>query len=626
MCGIAGFVGKRDQDIIRLMTTALAHRGPDGDSSWLDPEHPVTLGHRRLSIIDIAGGSQPMIDSDHRAVIVFNGEIYNHRTIRRRLETLGHHFKSSHSDTEVLLIGYLEWGERIVDELDGMFAFALFDRQKRRLILGRDRFGEKPLYYAETPDGLVFASELTAVIAHPAVGREISALAIMKFFAHGFFPAHWTPYRAVRKLRAGHIMCYDLAARQLQISTYWSYRIQPNSEPKGTIAEWGEEIVSLLKQSVADRMLEADVPVGIFLSGGIDSGAVLSLAAAALPTQELNAFNIAFREKSFDESAYARIMAKHVGVNLHTDTCDLTAATGIIADILPRLDEPTGDGSIVPTFMLSRFARQSVKVALGGDGGDELFAGYDPFRVLSKAALYHRWMTRPLHAAISHAAAVLPPSDVNLGFQFKLNRGLRGLRFRPALWNPVWLSALGPKEIEELFATQINPEDLYSEAIELWDQSHSTSLLDRSMEFYGNMYLTDGVLQKSDRASMLNSLELRAPFLANNLVDYVCRLPSSVKLKAGQGKWLLRTALRRHLPKEIIMRPKKGFGMPISAWIRDLAQPAANPNLPFRDDYLRGLWIQHRERKIDQRSALWCWLSLSAALDRTTNIRHGLQC
>ncbi|MHB1205254.1 MAG: asparagine synthetase B family protein, partial [Rhodospirillaceae bacterium] len=355
--------------------------------------------------------------------------------------------------------------------------------------------------------------------------------------------------------------------------------------------------------------LQADVPVGIFLSGGVDSSAVLSYAADSRPAPDLKTFAIGFREASFDESSHAAEVAAHIGATHHLEICDLEAVRDQLPSVLDAVGEPIGDSSILPTALLSAFARKHVTVALTGDGGDELFAGYDPFKVLGRAALYDALVPGPVHAAVKAVAARLPVSEHNMSFDFVLNRGLKGLKHPDKLWNPLWLAPLQPDEVADLFAAPVAAEELYSEAIAAWDACPSPHRVDRVLDFYTRFYLTDGILTKADRASMAVSLEARAPFLDNHVVDFVRRLPWQVKLHGGTTKWILKRALAKRLPAGVLTRPKKGFGIPLARWLRNWQPPQETVPYLDRASLLRR-WDIHRAKKSDERLALWCWMAL----------------
>lgn len=617
MCGIVGFVGgPSGATILAEMLSTLAHRGPDGEGHYIDRAAELHLGQRRLAVIDIPGGEQPMWNEDRSVCVVFNGEIYNHRDLRSELEALGHAFRSDHSDTEVLVHGFEQWGENLPAKLNGMFAFAIYDQNRKVLFLSRDRFGEKPLFYTNTPGFFSFASELTTLLTHPRVSSDPDKRALQKFYAHAFFPAPHTPFRAIRKLPAGHSLVYDLRGGVSRIERYWRFMIEPAVHvPVDAERRWTHELRDLLSAAVK-RRLESDVPLGILLSGGIDSSAVVACAAMHRPAESIDTFSIGFSEPSFDESAQARRVAEHLRSRHHTEMCVLSEAQAEIPRLLSRIDEPVGDSSILPTHHVCRFARRFVTVALSGDGGDELFAGYDPLSALGPSTWYRRLVPQPVHSLIKAGASLLPLQDRNMSFDFKVRRWLRGMRFPPALWNPVWLAALAPEEIGLLFGERVDVEDLYSEALETWHQAASPHLVDRTLEFYTNFYLQDGILVKTDRASMLESLELRAPFLDNDLVEFARRLPHDFKLRNGERKFLLKRALENHLPQETLRQPKKGFGIPLAKWLRELPQPQHFAT-PFVDPaFLEQSWALHRSRQADYRHLLWCTLTLEARFTR----------
>ncbi|HZR01991.1 MAG TPA: asparagine synthase (glutamine-hydrolyzing), partial [Burkholderiales bacterium] len=551
------------------MDDAIAHRGPDDEGVWFDATANVYLGHRRLSIVDVEGGHQPMWTADGALGIIFNGEIYNHLDLRRELVALGHAFVTDHSDTEVLLHAYRAWGPAFVQRLNGMWAFALYDRVRRRVFLSRDRFGKKPLYYTLAGDTLIFASELSAMRAHPRTPTRLSTRGVRKYFAYGYIPAPMSIIDGVLKLPGGHSLTFDLATRKISIDKYWDFRIEPfESIPRDPEREWGEHLVELLSAAVKRRLM-SDVPLGFFLSGGVDSSSVTALATRHVDADRVNTFSIGFEEASFDESAYARRVALLLQTRHHPEMLSMQRARGLLPDIVARLDEPMGDSSLLPTYLLSQHTRKHVTVALGGDGADELFAGYDPFRALAAADVYRKLMPRPVHHAIHMIMARLPVSHVNMSFDFRVKRTLRGLSYPPQYWLPVWMSPLDPQELPQLFGEPVDLEDLYSEAIEQWDACRDLGLVDKALQFYTKLYLQDDILVKVDRASMMHSLEVRAPYLDIELVDFVRRLPHQYKYRNGTTKYLLKKALEPILPRDILYRSKRGFGVPIGAWFRD---------------------------------------------------------
>ena len=611
MCGIAGFVGPGNEQHLKAMSDAMIHRGPDGSGTFIDRPNGVYLAHRRLAILDIAGGEQPMWNEDGQVGVVFNGEIYNHMDLRNELLVKGHVFRSDHSDTEVLVHGYEEWDEDLPARLNGMFAFAVYDRPRKRLFIGRDRFGKKPLYYTAREGFFGFASELSALLRHPHVAKEIDEKSLQKYFAYGFIPAPNSLYRNVAKLPGGHWMRYDIANGAITRRQYWQFEIEPPDRiPVDAEESWGEELRSLLSQAVKIR-LTSDVPLGIFLSGGIDSSTVLAFATRHIRPRQLKTFSIGFREESFDESAHAQRVATLFGSDHHHDVLDLDKATELIPGILSKLDEPMGDSSILPTYLLCRYARERVTVALGGDGGDELFAGYDPFRALGPAKWYRRLVPCWLHGKLRSLAELMPASARNMSLEFRIKRGLRGVSYPEEAWNPVWLGALEPAELEQLFHQPVRYEDLFEEAISAWNNSRADNLADKTLEFYTRFYLQDDILTKVDRASMMVSLEVRAPFLDNGVVEFARRIPHRYKYRNGQTKYLLKKALKRVLPQDIIYRKKKGFGVPLARWLRDWPEPQIALRHPQPDAaWISRQWEEHRAAHSDHRLFLWCWIVL----------------
>jgi asparagine synthase (glutamine-hydrolysing) len=609
MCGVVGFVGAGSRQDLERMAAALAHRGPDGDGFFVDEAMHVFLGHRRLAIIDVASGHQPMWNENGQIGVVFNGEIYNHAELRSDLEGRGHRFASDHSDTEVLVHGWEEWAEGLPTRINGMFAFAILDRMQRRLFLARDRFGEKPLYYAARPGFFAFASELTGLAAHPAIPRSIAPRAIQKFFAYGYIPSPHSIIAGTFKLPGGHWLSYDLSSGQLVTKAYWRFLLQPDlsltdaDEPRLV-----EECRSLLA-TAARRRLMSDVPLGIFLSGGIDSSLVLASLAESQPASKLSTFTIGFDEPSFDESAHAATVARHVGSRHHERRLSIDRARDLIDNVLERLDEPLGDASLLPTYLLSAFAREEVTVALSGDGGEELFAGYDPFLALAPAAAYSRLMPGWGHVTLRRLVDLLPILRANMSLDFKLRRALRGMSYSSSMQLPVWMAPLDPAEMRDLFESPLHIEDLYDEAIGSWESDPRKDPIDRTLEYFTRFYLQDNILTKMDRAAMMCSLESRAVFLDNDLVEFCRRLPSRFKLRNGVRKYLLKKVARSLLPSSIVDRKKKGFGIPLAKWLQNV--PATPPMAPLSGvhlNYARRAFTDHRAGDADHRLFLWSWI------------------
>lgn len=611
MCGIAGFAGTGSGADVAWMCDALRHRGPDGHGRHIDSTARVGLGHQRLAIIDAAGGHQPMWNEDATVAVVFNGEIYNAVTLRQQLIARGHRFRSDHSDTEVLVHGYEEWGRGLVPRLNGMFAFAVYDSNDGTLFLARDRFGEKPLYFARTDEAFVFASELSALRRHPAIHPAIDTRAVQKLFAYGYIPAPRTILRGVQKLEAGWTLAYDCRAATLCTQPYWQFRLEPDdslddaSEPRLV-----DELRALLHDAVGRRLV-SDVPLGIFLSGGLDSATVLAFAARHMPSRDLSTFTVGFSERSYDESTAASQLAGFFQTRHVATTLELESAYSLISEIIGRLDEPLGDPSLLPTYLLCSFARQSVTVALSGDGGDELFAGYDPFLALNAARAYSRVVPQPVHRLMRRLVDMMPHGSAYMSWDFRLRRALTGLSYADELWNPVWMSPIEPRAMREFFDDPLPAEELYEEAIASWNGSSHRDPLMRTLEFFTTIYLQNDILTKVDRAAMMVSLESRAVFLDNDLVDFCRRLPNRWKLRGGTRKYLLRRALRGLVPDDVMSRKKQGFGVPIATWLRHVPFPGDAAAIQgLNHGAIRSSWQQHRGRETDQRYLLWTWLVL----------------
>jgi asparagine synthase (glutamine-hydrolysing) len=607
MCGIAGFVGEGNRDHLVRMTNRVSHRGPDGEGFWTGDQ--VFFGHRRLSIVDLAGGTQPMRTADEALVITYNGEIYNHVELRKELEKAGHQFQTDHSDTEVLLHGYREWGPAILDRLNGMWAFAIFDRTKNELFLSRDRFGKKPLFYYSDERCFAFASELSALREHPRVPASLDPVALQKLFAYGFIPAPLTMLARVRKLPAGYWLRVPVSTLIPKTSKYWEFQFDPfPTVPKDAEEQWGAELIRRLDEAVRIR-LNADVPVGAFLSGGIDSTLVAKLASNH--QKGIRSFSIGFTEKSFDEREYARLAATSIGTTHREEVLSIERCLELCATTAQQLDEVMGDSSILPTGLVARLAREEVKVVVTGDAGDELFAGYDPFRALRFAAPYQQLVPAVLHRTALKAVERIPVSHVNMSLDFRVKRTLRGLSYQRSHWMPAWMGPLDSAEIGQLFGQKIDPEDLYSEAADAWNEPTAQNDVERTMQFYIRLYLADDILVKVDRSSMAHGLEARCPFLDINVVDFVRRIPSSFKLRGGVTKYLLKKAVRGLVPDTIIDRPKKGFGVPIGRWFQSGDLRFATNSSPslLNWEWINGRLAEHQAGKRDDRAMLWCaWL------------------
>ena len=623
MCGIAGFVrldGRAAElSVARAMSDAIVSRGPDDEGHHL--EGPVALAFRRLAIIDVAGGHQPMSTPDGRRTVVFNGEIYNFHELRKLQESRGHAFRTR-SDTENLLYALADHGDDAPRHVEGMFAFAAWDGVERRLLLARDRMGKKPLYYSYLPGKhLVFASELKALLKFPGVSPRLDLGAMRRYLALDFVPDPHSIYEGVYKVPPGHRLVLDLARGEagavgaVRVEPYWELRFDARSVPMDEV-EAAEEFRRLLRGAV-ERRLESDVPLGVFLSGGIDSSAVVAFMAELMPAKSIKTFSVAFREKSFDESSYARAVAQRFGTDHREELLEPQGMLDIIPEVARYLDEPFADASVIPTYLLSRFTRQHVTVALGGDGGDELFLGYPTFTAHRLAARYAS-LPRFVRAAVRAMVNRLPANRDNFSFEFKARRFVIGADVDALVRHQVWLGSFDPSLQEGLLTPEVLAAtrglDVYDTARAVRAHGGFRDDYDALSYEYSKLYLGAGVLTKVDRASMAVSLEVRAPLLDRQVVEFVAALPTHFKLRGKVTKYLFKQAMRGRLPDDILFRPKKGFGIPIGHWIHGPLRPLFQEVLGesklrqggvFRPEVVTRLLGEHTSGKRDHRKLLW---------------------
>jgi asparagine synthase (glutamine-hydrolysing) len=572
MCGICGVAGGEVADgreLVARMCQSMVHRGPDDEGTIT--VDGVTLGMRRLSIIDIEGGRQPMHNEDSTVHVVQNGEIYNHLELRDLLRAAGHVF-STQSDTEVLVHGYEQWGEELVDRLNGMFAFAILDRARGTVFLARDRMGIKPLHYAIAGKRLVFASELKALLRDRVLRREIDLRALDEYLALEFVPSPGSIVRGINKLQPGHTLTWTVADGRHRLRRYWSPDLgagERGEAPARSLDEHCDELRAVLRESVRKELI-SDVPLGVFLSGGIDSSAVTAMMAEL--GGEVKSFSVGFAERSFDEAPYARLVAQHLGTEHRELTLEPSMLLGLIPQLPTLLDEPLGDASIIPTYLLSAFTRQHVKVALGGDGGDELFAGYPTLQAHRLAGLYRRAPRALRHGIVEPVERRLPVSRDNLSFDFRAKRFVSGASSSVTERHQRWMGSFATEERAALLSKDMrgqlasdgrrDPVEAALEGAGLTEPLNQVLLIDM------RLYLENDILVKLDRASMMASLEGRVPLLNNDFVDYATRLPLDLKLRGMRSKFLFKRALRGLLPDKILRRPKKGFGIPVATWFR----------------------------------------------------------
>ncbi len=625
MCGIAGIFHLETQkpvDPIRVtaMTDALAHRGPDGAAVWTAPG--VGLGHRRLAIIDLATGDQPMASADGRHVIVFNGEIYNFREVRATLEALGHAFRTR-SDTEVILAAYRQWGGACLDRLNGMFAFALHDAATQSLFLARDRLGVKPLHYARLSDGAVlFASELKGLLAHPLFRRAPDITAVEDFLGLGYVPDDACLIAGVRKLPAGHHLTLTRGRPLPEPSQWWDVRF--TAEARGSLGALEAELLERMRAGVTSRMV-ADVPLGAFLSGGVDSSAVVALMAEA-SRAAVRTCSIGFDEAALDETAHAERIAERFAT-AHSSRIVSAGDFDLVDTLVHHFDEPFADASALPTYRVCQLAREKVTVALSGDGADEAFAGYRRHRFFAAeerarglvpgrirepllgalGRLYPKadWAPRRLRAKTTLQALAMSPEQA-----YALAVGVTPPGVRGRLYSDEAVRLLGDHRAETRYHLAMR-------------DAPAADALGRAQYADLKIWLPGDILTKIDRMSMAVSLEAREPLLDHRLVEFAAALPLDLRVRGGQGKWLMKRALRRYLPDDILYRPKMGFVTPISAWFRGplagaaqaIAQGSALARTGWFDgDALGAIVSEHRGGRSDHGRLLWQLLMLDRSL------------
>lgn len=636
MCGICGIVGPSapSKAVLRAMNSTLHRRGPDDEGYYIDPAG-CGLGHRRLSIIDLEGGRQPLGSADGSIQVVVNGEIYNFKALRQTLRERGYRFATD-SDSEVVVHGYDAWGLDLLEKLHGMFALAIWDGRQKKLVLARDRMGQKPLYYALIKDTLIFGSELKSLAAHPDFEREVDPAAFSAYLAYECVPEALAIYRSAAKVQPGTWLTYEPYAGRMQTGSFWQIRF--SSSPwqervsRMSQAELLKTLRTLIREGTKARLI-SDVPLGVLLSGGLDSSAITAAMAQEVPPDQIKTFSITFEDKSFDESAHARKVAKHLGTQHYEERLSPEVMINILPEVADFMCEPLGDASIIPTYLLSRFTRETVTVALGGDGGDELFLGYPTFTADKVArsidGVLGLGAERKLGAGIQALAGLLPVSRKNFSFDFKLKRFAQGLGFAPDHRHQAWMGSFMPHELNEVISERYlaaamahNP---YAVIADFRTRADYRDHSDRDVYQYSRLYLTADVLVKVDRASMARGLEVRAPLLHTELIEFANALPGDLKLKGLTTKYLLKEAARPWLPDEIIDRPKKGFGVPVADWLRGPLNGMARDLLAphklkregfFNEKRVAAMLEEHEQGQADHRKPLWTMLAFELWLER----------
>ena len=594
MCGIVGFVGAREnaQTILQAMMDRIAHRGPDGQGQFL--EGPVALGQRRLSIIDLDGGKQPMYNEDGSLVVVFNGEIYNFQALTAELQAAGHTF-ATRSDTEVLLHGYEEWGKGMLDRLRGMFTFALWDRKAETLFLARDHFGIKPLYYYQNEEGeLLFGSEIKSFLDHPGFHKALNEDQLSLYLSYQYSPGEDTFFRGVKKLLPAH--CLTWQGGEVKIERYWQPAFTPDEGP--ALAEWEQAIADAMTESVAAHKI-ADVEVGSFLSSGVDSSYMAALAKVD------KTFTVGFANKQYDETDFAKEFSAHIGVKNYAYRITPEEYWANLGRIQYHMDEPLADAASVALYFVNREAAKQVKVCLSGEGADEFFGGYNIYKEPFTVSWYDKlplWLRR----AVGAEASVLPPVP---GVNFLVRRG-RPLEER-YIGNTNLMGERRKRQLLKNYTGRILPTDL---SRPYFEQTRGQDAVTR-MEYCDlNLWMVGDILLKADKMSMANSLELRVPFLDRKVFDLACRIPTSCKVNAAQTKIAMRGAAEKTIPPKTADKKKLGFPVPVRAWLREekyaailreaFASEAAEKF--FNTAALNKMLDQHLSGKRDNWRQLWC--------------------
>ncbi|MBC7930560.1 MAG: asparagine synthase (glutamine-hydrolyzing) [Rubrivivax sp.] len=624
MCGIVGIVNLDHSavsgELLARMNEAIHHRGPDEEGTYLK-EH-VGLAMRRLAIIDLAGGQQPIANEDGTAWIVFNGEIYNYRELKKNLEDLGHRFRTD-CDTEAVVHAYEQYGADCPKHLRGMFAFAIWDERKQELFLARDRVGKKPLLYAKRGTSFVFGSEFSALLLHPSVSREVNREAIHHYLSFMCVPAPLTAYSDIRKLEPGHTLTLRPGG-EMKIERYW----QPDFSKKLKISEEeaGERALELLRDAVRVRLM-SEVPLGAFLSGGIDSSTVVALMSEA-SSAPVKTFCIGFEEQDFSELHHARRVAERVGAE-HHEFIVRPDAMEVLPALVEHYGEPYADSSAIPTYYVSRETRRHVTVALNGDGGDECFAGYERYAAMRLSERYRKLPGVLRENVIRQAAQLLPASELKRSRVRSLKRFLKAASLPPVERYLQWVSVLDPQTKSELYTDEFR-EEMAGADVRQWlapwfARANGAGVVDASLLTDTMTYLPNDLLVKVDIASMAVSLEARSPFLDHHVIEFAASLPENLKLRGLTTKYILKKTLKKLLPPENLKRSKMGFGVPVGHWFRGEMQPFLREHLLsdksarrglLRPDVVRRMVELHTRGERDYSHQLWTLLMLELWFER----------
>lgn len=612
MCGICGSYGLVDNDLLKRMCKAISHRGPDDEGHFFG--HDVMLGMRRLKVIDLDTGNQPIFNEKKDIVVVYNGEIYNYRENREYLERKGHRFYTS-SDTETIVHLYEEFGDKCVEKLQGMFAFALWDSANGRLVLARDRIGIKPLYYYAKDGVLAFASELKALLQHSSIKREINFHALHDYFTYMYVPAPDTIFNDIYKLDPGHIIICENG--KIKMHEYWDVCSEADKNIVSSMKETdiSDRMCTLMREAVS-RHLISDVPVGIFLSGGLDSSSIVAMASE-ISNNPLKTFSIGFKDNYYNELDNARLVSQRYGTDHHEYIVG-PASIEDIGDILYFFDEPFADSSAIPTYYVSKYSRQNATVALSGDGGDELFGGYGNYKADKIGSLYRRLPLFVRKGLIPSMVDVMPDGPDYLSKKAKIKKILNMGNLTAEQGHIFWLSCFSKDAKEELYASNslkslavLDSAERYGE---LFAKCAQPDFLNRCICVDIMSILPDDYLTKIDRMSMANSLEVRVPFLDHELVEFAVSVSSKYKLRGLKTKYLLKKIMKNKLPKEIVEGRKKGFSIPLARWFREGFSPLIREFLSeeiikkrgyFNSDFIKRISDDHIKGRKDNSKQLW---------------------
>lgn len=619
MCGICGEVRRRDggapnADAIGVVTAAMAHRGPDGDGVWV--QENVCIGHRRLSIIDLATGDQPMHALDGALSLTYNGEIYNYIELREELQRAGQIFHTT-SDTEVLLLGYAEWGVELLPRLNGMFAFALYDWRNQTLFAARDPMGQKPFLYHHNREGLLFSSELAPLMKHPAIGKTLNQAALAHYLVYEHFAAPHTPLEDVHKLAPGHGLLYQAETGELKTWRYWDHLAgdMPRPDASEPTPEDIRRLEEALRGAVA-RHLRSDVPVGIYLSSGIDSSTMVTLACDVLGAENVRTYTIKHSDPSFDEADQARETALKLGTQHHEALLTPDQVLKSVPIILSKLDEPLADPGLVSIYQVAEFASQHVKVVLSGDGGDEFFCGYPPFKYWGMGEMLSRIPAPLRDGVLKTAIRALPDQFGYMGPLYKAKTFARGLGQPAYARNSAWLSSFWLDELAHILPNsgELSLGSVLEPVRAIHERTAALSPEARLGFEYQQTYLLHNICAHTDKSNMMVSLEARAPFLDTEVMRYVNALPMNWKLRDGQSKYILRQWLDGRLGGHVSKKRKQGFTVPLARWfqneLHDLGAHYLAPDLQkkmglFNPTYISKLWSEHQAGRVNHYKKLW---------------------